>query len=313
MIVTLTLNPAIDKTTEVERLVPEKKMRCSPLLIDAGGGGINVSKAVQELGGESVAVYASGGLTGQRLTQLLQAESIAVKPVPIEGETRENFAATELATNKQFRFVLPGPSLTAAELEAVTETALTVPGVQYLVCSGSLPPGAPVDYLAHLADAAKQRGVRFVVDTSGPALQAALQKGVYLAKPNMTELCSLAGKDHLDQEEIEDAAQEVIAKGGCEVMVVSMGPTGALLATKDGCRQFAAPSVKKQTTVGAGDSMVAGLVWWLQSGQSLEEAVRFGIACGTAATINKGTQLFTKADALRLYEWMKRGRSAAAV
>ncbi|RYZ30085.1 MAG: 1-phosphofructokinase family hexose kinase [Chitinophagaceae bacterium] len=304
MIVTLTLNPAVDKSTEIENLVPEKKMRCATMQTDAGGGGINISKAIQELGGRSIAVFTCGGINGKVLTHLVNNESITAQAIEIKEETRESFVVNELQTNKQFRFVMPGPSLSAEELQKIKEAVAALDKASFLISSGSLPPNVPAEFLGDLADIARSRGIRFIVDTSGPPLKAALEKGVYLLKPNLTELCSLVSKPHLDMVEIEDAAMQVIQTKQCEIMVVSMGPSGAMLVTKNEIKQFRAPVVKKQTTVGAGDSMVAGIVWMIDHGKSIADAVRFGIACGSAATINKGTQLFKKEDALRFYDWM---------
>jgi 6-phosphofructokinase 2 len=306
MIVTLTLNPAVDKSTEIDNLIPEKKMRCAPMQVDAGGGGINVSKAIQELGGASIAVFPCGGINGQVLTALVSNESVTAKAIEIKEETRENFVVNELKTNKQFRFVMPGPSLSGEELNKIKEAISAIDDASFLVCSGSLPPNVSADFIGDIADMAKQKDLRFIVDTSGEPLKAALEKGVYLLKPNLSELCSLVGKDYLDTSEIEDAATQVVNSGKCEVMVVSMGPSGAMLVTKEEIKHFRAPAVKKQTTVGAGDSMVAGIVWMVDQGKPLVDAVRFGIACGSAATINKGTQLFKKEDAFRFYDWMSK-------
>ncbi|HEY8893362.1 MAG TPA: PfkB family carbohydrate kinase, partial [Niastella sp.] len=143
-----------------------------------------------------------------------------------------------------------------------------------------------------------------IIDTSGAPLQLAAQEGVYLLKPNLSELCALAGTNYLELNEVNDAALEVIKRGRCEVMLVSMGPAGALLVTRNGCEYVPAPAVKKQSTVGAGDSMVAGITWMLSQGKPLREAARFGVACGTAATMNPGTQLFKKDDVYRVYNWI---------
>lgn len=306
MIVTLTLNPALDKSVSVEKLIAEKKMRCPAIEIDPGGGGINVSKAVHELGGKSIAVFTCGGPTGNLLTQLLLEKNMTVLPVEIEGETRESFVVSEESTQKQYRFVLPGPAVFNYDLERVEQTIAAIHNPTYLVFSGSLPPLVAPDLVGRLAQMAKERGIKFIADTSGDSLRIALQSGVYLLKPNLTELCFLAGKDYLEPAEIEGVAQELLHSGQCEVLVVSMGPSGALLVTKNKTEFFAAPTVKKRSTVGAGDSMVAGIVWALEQGKSLEEAVQMGVACGTAATINSGTKLFNRADALRFYSWMEK-------
>jgi 6-phosphofructokinase 2 len=139
------------------------------------------------------------------------------------------------------------------------------------------------------------------VDTSGIPLQLAAREGVYLLKPNLAELCSLAGKESLQLDEVMIAAREIVKKGTCEVLVVSMGAAGAMLFTKDTFENIPAPIVKKLSTVGAGDSMVAGMVWMLMQNKPIAEVVRFGIACGTAATMNAGTKLFNRSDAIRLY------------
>ncbi len=314
MIVTVTMNPAIDKSTSVNRLVAEKKMRCSEMVTEAGGGGINVSKALKELGGESLAVFPSGGMNGKLIENYLEDLHINYKTIAIEKETRENIVVRETGTNSQYRFVLPGASLSEQEVEAffkVIEQLQPVPG--YIVASGSLPPGLPDNFFARLAKVAKQLNARFIIDTSGNPLQLAAQEGVYLLKPNLSELCTLAGTDYLELNEVHDAALKVINQGECEVMVVSMGPAGALLVMPNGCEQVPAPTVKKQSTVGAGDSMVAGMVWMLSQGRSLRETVRFGVACGTAATMNPGTQLFKKEDVYRLYKWIEQNATGITV
>jgi 6-phosphofructokinase 2 len=302
MIVTITMNPAVDKSTTVNKLMAEKKMRCSEMITEAGGGGINVSKALKELGGESLAIFPSGGINGQLIEKYLQALAINYKTIPIENETRENIVVRENDTNLQYRFVMPGASLTEKEARSCLQIVQQLqPAPDYIVASGSLPPGLPENFFACLAKTAKQLKARFILDTSGKPLQLAAREGVYLLKPNLSELCALAGVNYLQLNEVNDAALSVLKQGQCEVMVVSMGPEGALLVTNNRCEQVQAPAVKKQSTVGAGDSMVAGMVFMLSRGRPLLETVRFGVACGTAATMNPGTQLFKREDVYRLY------------
>jgi 6-phosphofructokinase 2 len=307
MIVTITMNPAVDKSTSINKLVPEKKMRCSELITEAGGGGINISKAIKELGGESLAVFPSGGMNGRLLENYLTKRQINFKSIPVEHDTRENIVVRETDTNSQYRFVMPGASLSEKEAQLCIDLLQQLqPRPSCIVASGSLPPGLPENFFGQLAKVVKQLNARFIIDTSGKPLQLAAKEGVYLLKPNLTELCALVGKEHLEVNEVDDAAMEVIQQGSCEVMVVSMGPSGALLVTRDGCEHIPTPTVKKQSTVGAGDSMVAGMVWMLEQGKSLSEMVRFGVACGTAATMNPGTQLFKKEDVYRLYDWINK-------
>lgn len=305
MIVTLTLNPAVDKYIDVEKLIPEKKIRCGKMRIEAGGGGINVSKAINVLGGNSMAIFTSGGQNGQLLTELLKGVSMKINPVHIQANTRENIVINELSTNRQYKFVTEGCHVSTKEAGLIKQAINGLRNVSYLVFSGSLPPGLPADFLGEIAVIAKEKNIKFIVDTSGEPLKAALTEGVYMIKPNMSELCFLAGKEYLQLDQIENAGKEVIKTGQCEILVISMGPEGAMLMTKNRMQKFHAPVVKKINTVGAGDSMVGGIVWMLEQGKSLNEALQFGVACGTAASINAGPELFRKDDALRFYKEAK--------
>lgn len=305
MIVTITMNPALDKSATVPKLVPEKKMRCSEMITEAGGGGINVSKAIKKLGGESVAIFPSGGMNGIKIEEYLGAQSISFRVIPIKEETRENIVISETDTNVQFRFVTPGAHIGKAETDACMKMLEEMnPAPTYIIASGSMPPGLTGQFFSDLARLAKKLKARFIIDTSGEPLQMAAKEGVFLLKPNLGELSALVGKEELELNQVDDAATDIIRKGHCEVIVVSLGPSGAILVTKDGCEHIPSPTVKKQSTVGAGDSMVAGMVWMLSQGKSLREMARFGVACGTAATMNPGTQLFKKEDVYRLYDWI---------
>jgi 6-phosphofructokinase 2 len=306
MIITITLSPALDKSTTFPNLIAEKKIRCTPLVIEAGGGGINVSKVIKALGGESTAVFPAGGGNGKRLMHILEKGGISINPVFAKEETRESFVATDVSVNAQYRFIMPGAALSAAELEQCYQTVRSIsPKPSYIVFSGSLPPGVDDSVVAQFAAIAIETGARFIVDTSGIPLKRAVEQGVYLVKPNLSELCSLAEKKYLELDEVESAARLVIKKGHSEVIVVSMGPAGALLVTKDMCKRIPAPTVKKISTVGAGDSMVAGITYMLDQSKPLIEAVQFGVACGTAATMNAGSQLCKKEDVLRLFKWVQ--------
>ena len=152
-----------------------------------------------------------------------------------------------------------------------------------------------------MAKIAKQKNARFIVDTCGEALTEAVKEGVYLIKPNLNELAWLAEKKTVQPEEVKHIAADIIAKGGCEVMVVSMGAKGALLVTEEMSVLIQPPPVIKKSTVGAGDSMVAGIVFYLSQGMSILEAAQYGVCCGTAATLHAGTELCNKDDADRFY------------
>jgi 6-phosphofructokinase 2 len=304
-ILSLTVSPAIDKSTTTDKLVPEQKLRCAVPRFDAGGGGINVSKAIHRLGGSSLAVFTAGGPPGQLLQELLTKEGVDFEAIKTEKWTRENFVVTDTSTNAQYRFGLPGSVLTESEKQAFLAT-ISKHKPDYVVASSSLPPQMEVDFYKKVAFESKKIGARLILDTSGEPLKAACDEGVYLLKPNIGELCALVGVENLEMDDVDDAARTLIGDGKCEVVVVSLGPKGALLVTADICEYVPAPPVQKKSTVGAGDSMVAGMTWALVQKKSYLDIVRWGVACGSAATMNEGTELFKKTDVLRLYDWIVR-------
>ena len=301
-IITVTFNPAIDKSTSVAVLIPEKKLKCALPVYEPGGGGINVARAIKKLGGQAVAVYLAGGYSGKTFTQLLTDELVDSIVTETRESTRENLIVLETASNQQYRFGMPGPTIREPEWQACLNSIENIQDVEYIVASGSLPQGVPTDIFARIAFIARKKNARLIVDTSGEALKEAVAAGVYLIKPNLGELSMLLGKEELNIELVDDAAKEVIEKGNCEVVVVSMGPAGAMLVTKELALQIMPPAVKRKSTVGAGDSMVAGIVLSLTRNKSLTEAVQYGVACGTAATMNAGTELCRKEDAEHLYK-----------
>jgi len=300
-IVTLTMNPSLDVSTSIGTVAPEIKLRCAPASFDPGGGGINVSRAIHFLGGESTAVFTSGGHTGMMLKSLLDEENIINHPVPIDGLTREGFAVFEKTSTLQYRFNMPGPELDADEWINALETVFEL-GPKYIVASGSLPPGVPIEFYGEITRYAAQYDIRVVVDTSGEALHKSFGKGVYLLKPNLDELEMFSGEDIEGEDHIREVARRLISEGLTEVMVVSMGAAGAALITESEYAHMRAPLVKVQSKVGAGDSMVGGIVMGLAEGRSMIDAVRWGIAAGTAAVMTPGTDLCRKADAQRLYK-----------
>lgn len=303
MIATITLNPALDKSSAVEELQPEIKMRCSAPVIEPGGGGINVSKALQELGVESCAILPAGGANGEMLLRLLKKKRISYHAIPTSAHTRETNNILEISTGAQYRFVMPGEKLPGITVRRCLQALRGLqPSPDIIVASGSLPDGVPEDIFAQIARIARHTGSRLVVDTSGEALMLAAKEGVYMLKPSLSELCQLTGNTSLQPEDIPEAARQVIHRGSCEVMFVSLGAAGAMMITKDIHQQVAAPKVKTRSTAGAGDSMVAGIVSMLYQGKTLSESLLFGVACGSAATMNPGTMLFSREDAFSLYE-----------
>jgi 6-phosphofructokinase 2 len=304
-IVTLTVNPALDKSAHFRGLVPEQKIRCEEPRYDAGGGGVNASKAIARLEGESLCVFTSGGPIGLMLEELVRKDSIAFKAIKTTNWTRESFVAVDDNTNSQYRFGFPGSPISETEKNDIIQTIQELKP-KFLVLSGSLNEGLPTDFYQHIAYLAKQSGSKVIVDTSGEALQKVLETGVYLIKPNVGELAKLIGVERLEMDEVVHAAQKLIEKGSAEIVVVSLGPQGAVLVTATQTEFVPAPNVVKKSTVGAGDSMVGAMVWALSQNKNLKEVVQWGVACGSAATMNEGTQLFKLEDAKRLFEWLQR-------
>jgi 6-phosphofructokinase 2 len=303
MILTVTLNPCIDKSSAADQLKPEAKLRCTEVVNEPGGGGINVSKALKKLETASVALFPAGGHNGDMLCSLLKEEEIEFHAVDTKVETRENWIVLETSTNNQFRFTFPGREVQEETIKTLIDQIRNF-SPNYVIASGSLPPGLPDYFYGLIVKNAKTVGARCIVDTSGPALQALQGKGAYLIKPNISELCKMLNVETLAKDEVPNAAQQAIHDGYAELIAVSMGPDGAWLVSSDEQYFAAAPKVEKRSTVGAGDSMVAGISFMLQQNRSLKEVIAFGVACGSAATMNEGTQLFKKADAERLFAGM---------
>jgi 6-phosphofructokinase 2 len=301
MILTITLNPCIDKSSTVDKLKPENKLRCTEVVNDPGGGGINVSKALKKLETASVALFPAGGHNGNMLCSLLKEEGIPFHAIDTKEETRENWIVLEQSTSNQYRFTFPGRAVLEETLKVVIDQIRNFTPA-YIVASGSLPPGLPDYFYGLIVKNAAAVGAKCIIDTSGMALQALKGKHAFMIKPNTGELCNMLNIEHLEKNDIAGAAQQAIMDGYAEMIAVSMGPAGAWLVTKDEKHFATAPSVAKRSTVGAGDSMVAGITFMLLQQRSLKEVISFGVACGTAATMNEGTQLFKKEDAERLYQ-----------
>ena len=302
MIVTLTVNPALDVYTTTAHLEPDIKMRCAKATRDPGGGGVNVSRVIKRLGGSSTAIYTRGGFTGDFFEKLLDAEQIDQDVISIKDEIRQNFAITETTSGKLFRFGFPGPHISNLEKNKIFQKIDLYDKADYLVGSGSLPPGLPDNFYAKVAAKARKNSTRFILDTSGKAYKGVLDEGVFLLKPNLNELEDLVGQKANDDKEREALLLDVLDKYKVEVLVLSQGAKGALLTTKNKVQHFPAPQVEHISSIGAGDSMVAGMVHALSIGEPVEKAVLFGISCGSATIKSPGTELLQKKDVDELYQ-----------
>lgn len=302
-IATLTLNPAMDLSTATVQVEPTRKLRCSLPRYDPGGGGINVARVVATLGGDAVAVYPAGGPFGDMLERILAGLALPQRRVPIAGDTRESFTVDESASGRQFRFVLPGPELSAAEQQACLDAIAALdPAPEFIVLSGSFPPGVALSFFDEVAALARRIEARLVLDCSGEALQyAASRGGIYLLKPSLSELATLLGSKVEGEAAQEAALRGLIGRGVAEVIVLSLGGEGAVLASKEGIERFAPLDVPVCSAVGAGDSMVGAMVLALARGWGLRQAVRYGIAAGSATIMRPGTELCRVEDVERLF------------
>lgn len=302
---TLTLNPALDLSTHTERVAHTHKLRCGTALHYPGGGGINVARVLHRLGASVQAWYLAGGPAGAQLQSLLVAEGLEAHCQPIAGDTRENLSVVETCSGHEYRFVLPGPTLQAHEwqacLDQVTAQAAQTTPPPWLVASGSLPPGVPTDFYARLARIAHHQGQRFAIDSSGPALAAALQEGVQLVKPSLSELRELTHAPLPEPAQWRAAAQALVQRGQAGMVALSCGDQGAVLATPTGTWQaLALPVVAAAGTTGAGDCFLAGLLAALERGETPPDALCWASAAGAAALLAPGTALAQASEVQRL-------------
>lgn len=306
-IYTLTFAPSLDSATQTPQIYPEGKLRCSAPVFEPGGGGINVARAITFLGGRATAIFPAGGATGEHLITLLDEEQVPTVSVESQDWTRQNLHVHVASSGEQYRFVMPGAALSDEEFQQLQKKVLQIEVGAMLVISGSLPPGVNIAQLVSLITAAQQRGIRCVVDSSGEALAAALSTGnIELVKPNQKELSALVQRDLIQPDDVRKAAEEIVRSGKARRVVVSLGPQGALGVDASGSVQVVPPPVKSQSTVGAGDSMVGAMTLKLAENSSLLEMVRFGVAAGSAATINQGTRLCSLENTQKIYDYLCR-------
>lgn len=301
-IATLTLNPAVDQVCRVDAIEGVEKIRAHEAHFEPGGGGINVARGLQRLDADPSALWSKGGETGDLLHRLLDGGGIDHQPVPIGGTTRVNlvvFQGPSLDGSRRFLFDMPGPSLDGAEIDRWLDRATEI-DAEIVVLSGRRPPddGEIYSRLVHRL----KENARVVLDTSGPGLARTLEEGVFLVKPNLGELSELMGTELELETEIEAAARILLDTGMAEVVVVSLGSGGALAVSPGQRVRVEAPAVPQKGTVGAGDSMVAGLVHRLAAGDELADAARYGVAAGADAVRRPGTELCTREGVEALLE-----------
>ena len=300
-IVTITLNPTIDKSISVPSLVDNQKLRCTEIRYEPGGGGINISRALKKLGGSSTALFLEGGHFGAYFMQLFKDKEIDFNSFFIENQTRESLIIFDELNKKQYLLDMEGPIVFENEWQPLLTYISELKEVEFIVASGSLPPGIPIDFYSRIAKIAKSIGAKFILDSSGEAFQLAILEGLYLIKPNLKEMGILTGIKNINSATAQIKATEIVKSKKCEAIIISLGADGALLVTDSFTEHFLAPKIEVKNTVGAGDSMLAGIVLKLSENETLKEAVRYGVACGASATMTEGTTLCNKKESDELF------------
>lgn len=305
-VLAVALNPAVDFSGEADAVQHTRKVRTKNDRIDPGGGGINVARVVSMLGGDAEALFLAGGDMGALLERLLRERDVRYRALPMAGQTRVSFTVRDRSTDREYRFVPKGPSVRVEETRACLD-AVAAHGGDYVVASGSLPDGCPPDIYVHMAELSAARGTRFVLDSSGEGLRTTLERArVFLVKPSIGELEQFAGR-RLGEDDVHRVARDLVARGAAELVAVTMGAGGALLASAEGVLRLPAIHVSQRSAVGAGDSFLGAMVWALSEGWPVVDAFRFGVAAGAAAVMTPGTELCRREDATALFESMNRG------
>lgn len=286
---TLTLNPSIDVSSETETVEPEKKIRTCCERIDPGGGGTNAARVLQRFGVEVEALFLAGGATGQAFDALLERCGLQRYWVRIEQDTRTSLTVHERSTGHEYRFVPEGPTISKEELAACRE-AIAARTCDWFVASGSLPPGVSAAFYGEAGRIAREGGARFILDTSGNELAAALETGgIFLLK---------ASKEEMDRH----AARAVVESGRAELVALTLGADGAMLFERGGTWTLPSFKVETVSTVGAGDSFLAGMTYGLAQGMTPAEAFRVAVAAGAAATLEPGTDVAYPDKTLALFD-----------
>jgi 6-phosphofructokinase 2 len=305
LIATITLNPSLDQHITVDGLVVDGTNRWSRLHRYAGGKGIDVSRAIHEMRGRTIAYGFIGGPVGRAVEILLDEEEVPFSFTPIHRETRTNFIITDSKTSKQTRIDAPGPRISKDEFERFQRKMLRIrPSPDFIVMGGSLPPGIPNDVYYSMITEAKTFGVRAILDSEGQWLAEGIKAKPYLIKPNVREAEGLLGRELATEDAIIKGALDIVDMG-VEIAIISRGSEGIIAATSNEVLKVVPPEVKVKSAVGAGDCTIAGLALKLANEESLTRACRLAVALGTAAALTPGTELARRADVLELLPLVK--------
>lgn len=304
-VLTITLNPALDMTTAVDRVLPEIKLRCAQPRFDPGGGGINVSRAIRIMGGHSTALVALGGSTGQRIARMLEQDGIHIRSLPAPGETRQSVTVDDQTLRQQFRFVMPGPEWAAGDIAAALDLAHSCAAPDGLVVlSGSNPPGVPPGFADDLARRLQGSGARLVVDTSGAALAQVAEgrdRRVDILRMDDVEAEALAGRPLPYRADTARFAVGLVERGAARAVIVARGRDGNIIACDDGIWHAEAARVPIASKVGAGDSFLAGFTLGQARGYSMPDSLGLAAAAASATVQTPATELCRAEDVERLF------------
>jgi 1-phosphofructokinase family hexose kinase len=279
---TVTLNPALDKTIRVTRNAPQETLRAREAYDIAGGKGLNAARALLALGGKARALAPLGGHPGAYLADLARAEGIEVAAVPVAGRTRTAVTVWDDETGNYWHYLEPGPVFTNEEIEGIRQGfAAAMEGCHTVIISGSLPCSEAAPAVPWMVRTAREAGLRVALDSFGPLLRPALEAGPWLAKPNVEEMSATLGEE-LDTEPARWRALERLAQWGVEMAILSMGAEGALALAGGERLRINPPPVVEVSDLGAGDSMVAGICRAAELGYNHRECLAWGAACGAA-------------------------------
>ena len=290
MIYTVTLNPAIDKTVVIENLSPGQVNRVASVRVDAGGKGINASKCLRALGADTVAAAILAGSAGKQLEDMLKALNIPVLQVNVPGQSRTNLKIIDPVKKENTDINEPGPKVMPEDLEALRlMLGSKVKKGDSIVLSGSLPAGVEADLYRAWTTYFRELGAAVFLDADGEPMALGIQASPYMIKPNNHELARLLGKEKLSLEEMCSEGKPLVESGIREV-VISLGGDGALFVSNEGVFHAEGLSVPVKSTVGAGDSMVAAMVYSKEKGLDRETAIRLAVAMGAASVMQDGSQ-----------------------
>jgi 6-phosphofructokinase 2 len=303
-VLTITTNPALDMATTVTEVIAGPKLRCKAPRWDAGGGGVNVARAIKKLGGDALALVAVGGALGEKLLSLLALEGVDVQAVPVSAETRISFAVTDEGSHDQYRFGVPGNMLSAQDadllLKEITESARAH---AFAVFSGSIAPGLPDDFIGRIMSAVSVQETRLVVDTSAAGLTQLLRhpERVHVLRLDQAEAEEAAGHSLEGIPESRQFAKSLVDKGVAEIVVMGRGADGSILVSEDTQIHAWSPRVEVRSKIGAGDTFVGAFTLALSRNEPLPAALRRGVA-GAAATVQtEGTALCDRNEAEHLF------------